>query len=139
LDGYGGQAPFSNELNQINRSKNMKIVLSLLSLVALPLCASDEPKDVPAAQENTSAQQREFESNKAQLPASLKGFVSDFATWPKEDKAKIEISGLSFMVSGLSEARKAPYEGNVGLWIDCRTRTQAQRVAFINCLQHLKK
>lgn len=118
----------------------MKNTLSLLiSFFALPLCASNVPDKDPVSQEDITSEQQEFEANKAQLPTSLKTFVTDFETWPKEDKSKVSISGLSFMISGLSKERQAPYEGSIGYWIDCRTQTQTQRVAFINCLKYLQK
>ena len=69
----------------------------------------------------------------------LKTFISDFETWQKEDKAKITINGLSFMISGLDQAKQDPYKGNIGYWIDCRTQTQEQRVLFIDCLKYLQE
>jgi hypothetical protein len=117
----------------------MKNILLLSLLIARPFYASDMPGETPVFQEGAVLEQQKFEANKAQLPTSLKVFVTDFGTWPKEDKTKISINGLSFIISGLSKERQAPYEGSVGYWIDCRTQTQAQRVAFINCIKYLQK
>lgn len=121
----------------LKKNKYKKIVL-LLSFSILPLCASEAPQNTAVTQEILIIQQ-EFECYKAWLPKSLYNFITDFATWSKEDKANIAIFGLSFSVSGLSDIRKADYEGNVGLWIDCRTQTQEQRELCIACLKHLQK
>lgn len=79
-----------------------------------------------------------LELYKTQLPASLKAFVTDFETWSKEDRAKISIHDLSFKISGLSAEKQTPYDGCIGLWIDCRTQTQMQRVSLIACLKYLQ-
>lgn len=120
----------------------MNIRLSIvffLGVFTIATHASEAPKEMPASREGLTPQRQEFESNKSKLPAGLKTFVSDFETWSAEDKDTIEIYNLSFVISGLSEARQAPYDGSIGFWIDCRTRTQTQRVLLIDCLKYLQK
>jgi hypothetical protein len=92
-------------------------------------------------EDNTEAdsQQKIFEENKSKLPVSLRAFLDDFQSWPKEDKDKIEIFGLSFVISQLSAEKEARYGGSIGYWIDCRTNSQQQRQLFISCLKHLQK
>lgn len=80
----------------------------------------------------------DFESAKSALPASLKDFITDFGTWPKDQRNSITIFGLSFMMSN-NPKRDAKYDGSLGCWIDCRTRTQEQRVNLINCMRHLQQ
>lgn len=76
---------------------------------------------------------------KDNLPTSLKGFVTDFQTWSKQDKEKISIFGSSFLIKGLSEEKEKEYENNLGNWIDSRTQKQNQRDNLIICLQYLKQ
>lgn len=85
------------------------------------------------------SQESTLEAHKSQLPKELRSFVDDFATWEKEDRAKVKIFGLGCMISGLSPEKEAPYGGSLGYWIDCRTQTQQQRVSLITCLETLQK
>ncbi|HEX2978279.1 MAG TPA: hypothetical protein VHO47_04130 [Candidatus Babeliales bacterium] len=88
---------------------------------------------------NHQISETEFKTCKENLPVKLKQFVEDFSNWPKEDKDKIKINGLSFMISGLSKEKEAAYDGNLGYWIDCRTITQSHRENLIFCLQYTKQ
>src|SRR5436190_17776046 len=98
----------------------MRNILFLLSLSIIPLYAYEDLKK-PVTQEKKLDVQQLFEIHKDQLPIGLKTFLNDFETWPKEDKAKISIRGLSFMISDLNKEKHTPYGGNIGYWIDCRT------------------
>ena len=119
--------------------KNTLSIFILMGFLTIPLCASDVPSKFTVDRESTVSAQQEFDTDKAQLPTSLKAFVTDFGTWPKDERAKISIIGLSFMISDLSKERHAPYEGSIGFWIDCCAQTQAQRVVLINCVKYLQK
>ncbi len=106
--------------------------------VALGLHGLMQPTQEETEEEQTIANRETFEFYKDQLPTSLKMFVTDFETWSKEDKAKVTIIDLNFMISGLSDEKHAAYDGNIGYWIDCRTQTQHQRTYFIFCLKYLQ-
>ena len=124
--------------------KKIIITLSLLNVLAVSQLSAMKLKPAlkkpqQASQEQHQISKETFEICKNNLPGHLKCFVTNFATWPKEDKDKIQILGLGFTISGLDKERTASYDSNVGYWIDCRTQTQAQRVNFITCLKHLQQ
>ena len=81
----------------------------------------------------------EYQRNKNLLTESLLNFINDFASWSKEDKDKITVSGLSFTINGLGQDKQNQYEGALGYWIDVRTAgNQIRRTALINCIKYLQ-
>lgn len=135
-----GLAPTAQAMGRLGRTALSRIskfglLSSFSSAGMIKVCHFKEDK----TQIEAGTQQKIFEANKAKLPASLRTFLDDFQSWSNEDKAKIEIVGLSFVISGLNAEKQAPYEGSIGYWIDCRTNTQQQRQLFIRCLKHLQK
>lgn len=118
----------------------MKKIVSLLVFCILPLRASEmHEKLSPSSEQTTEQQEQMFEYYKKHLSPDLKAFLENFKTWDQKDKEKIQIHGMSFFIKGLSAEKQAPYNGNIGFWIDMRTQTQEQRVCLINCLYHLRK
>ncbi len=91
--------------------------------------------------EEETITQEQFEQfkNCFRKESDLGKFICDFEQWPREERQKIKISGLNFMIdSNIPQAHT--YEGgNLGLWIDCRTQTQKQRVALLYALKYLQK
>jgi hypothetical protein len=73
------------------------------------------------------------------LSRPLQEFVNDFERWPQKDKEQIGIADSSLVIGGLSKEREAPYGGNLGYWIDCRTHITKQRSLLITCLKLLQQ
>lgn len=82
---------------------------------------------------------REIEETRGLCPRNLQEFIDDFAGWPQEEKEKLIIKGLSYLISNNINAEiKKKYGGNIGFWIDCRTPTLRVRDPFMRCLSLLQ-
>ena len=49
----------------------------------------------------------EYQRNRTDLTESLREFIDDFKTWPVDDKLKIQISGLCFIIKDLDEIKQS--------------------------------
>ena len=86
--------------------------------------------------------QDQFILGKNRLPLELRNFINDFASWPKEDREKIEFVSLNSMVIEETELgdKQVPYGGSIANWIAWHTtNTQGQRATFIGCLKYLQQ
>jgi len=91
---------------------------TLLTLSFSLLCSTIFAVNDPSNQSDVIISQEDFESCKKDLSPALLSFVSDFETWPQQDKDKIVIMGLTLMVDRkLDQKITSKYENNVSSWI----------------------
>ena len=119
-----------------------KLTITLYCLMtALSLFGGGKkvPTDSSNVEEEITQEQFTQYKNYFREESDLRKFICDFEQWPKEERQKIRISGLSFMIDSNIPQAQAYEDGNLGLWIDSRTQTQNQRVALIFALKYLQK
>ncbi len=76
---------------------------------------------------------QEFEEFKNALPSQVREWVNDFASWSREEKAKVVIHGLRIeLYAGLDR-----HKIEIGYWIECHA-SRRQRDGLIRCLKYLK-
>ena len=117
----------------------MKKRVLLLFLLSSPLWAMQKDQQQTSEEDTVEITNEQFEALKNGLPPSLKGFVEEFKDWSQEEKNKIEIRGLSFVISNLTEGHQKREGNDLGYWIDCRTNTQQKRERLIYSLQYLQR
>jgi hypothetical protein len=82
-----------------------------------------------------------FQTNITKLSKPIADFVMDFKTWPKIEQNKIETYHLKYSqgyhING-KPAASDKYNGNIGLYLDCRL-TQQQIEPFLDVIDYLKK
>jgi hypothetical protein len=76
---------------------------------------------------------QEFEEFKNALPWEVRKLVDDFASWSREQKAKVVIHGLRVELKAGLDRNKA----EIGYWIECRVPS-SQRTDLVRCLKYLK-
>ena len=120
---------------------NKMIKLSLYSLIftgSLPLLGGGTVS-LPSKGGEAKITEEQFIQCKLVFPetSDLRKFINAFEEWPQEDKEKIVINGLSFTVER-TVYDELYYGGNLGVWIDCRTKYPIHRKAFMGALQYLQ-
>jgi hypothetical protein len=91
---------------------------------------------------NKNLEEKNFQTNIAELSKPVADFVLDFKTWPKAEQNKIKTfrnnNGRGYFIDGnLAASDKYDKNNGIGFYLDCRL-TQQQITPFLDAIDYLK-